>query len=66
MTTDTQEDEARRLQEIMERHAPEGFDPAWDDMTVEFAIKLGEQDEQIATLTRQLAEARAEIERLKK
>lgn len=31
----------------MERHAPAGYDPAGDDMTVPFAIKLVEQDAKI-------------------
>lgn len=48
---------AAELEATMERHAPSGFDPASDDMTVEFAIKLIEQDRLIEHLKESLLEA---------
>ena len=44
----------KELEATMERHAPAGYDPAADDMTVPFAIKLAEQDETIARLRKAL------------
>lgn len=44
------EAQAKALQAVMERHAPEGYDPASDDMTLPFAMKLAEQDEKIVRL----------------
>lgn len=43
----------------LETHTPHGCDPASDDMTVEFAIKLSEQDAEIAHLRAELAAMRA-------
>lgn len=45
---------AAELEAIMERHAPAGYDPAADDMTVPFAIKLAEQDAKIERLQKAL------------
>jgi len=56
--------ECAELQATMERHAPKGYDPAGDDMTIPFAIKLAEQDTEIAKLRaalRPFAEAAAGI-----
>lgn len=51
----------KHLKETIERHAPDGFDPESDDMTVEFAIKLAEQDREIARLRAALAECAADF-----
>ena len=45
--------QAVRLSELaaaLEKHAPAGFDPASDDMTVQFAVKLAEKDAEIERL----------------
>lgn len=41
---------SKRVEAALEQHAPVGFDPASDDMTVQFAIKLAEQDAEIERL----------------
>ena len=43
-----------RLSELAatrKKHAPAGFDPASDDMTIQFAVKLAENDAEIERLT---------------
>lgn len=60
------------LTAVVEKHAPVGFDPASDDMTVQFAVKLVEKDAEIERLmdrNEKLAShvlaQKAEIERLR-
>jgi hypothetical protein len=40
----------KELEAVMERHTPAGYDPAGDDMTIPFAVKLAEQDKLIAQM----------------
>lgn len=40
----------KHLEATMERNAPKGYDPASDDMTIPFAMKLAEQDKKIAAM----------------
>lgn len=39
-----------RIEAAMEKYAPEGFDPASDDLTIPFAQQLVEKDEENARL----------------
>lgn len=43
-----------RIEAAMEKYAPEGFDPASDDMTIQFAIQLVEKDRENAKLRKAL------------
>ena len=52
-------EQAKELEATMERHAPAGYDPASDDMTIPFAVKLAEQDEKIERLRAALQEIEA-------
>lgn len=54
-----------RGQEIMaaiEKHAPSGYEPSTDDMTVPFAIKLAEQDAEIERLRAAIRDAHGLID----
>jgi hypothetical protein len=42
--------DCKRFEAAMEKYAPEGFDPASDDMTVQLAMQLVEKDAEIARL----------------
>lgn len=53
-----------RIEQVMERYAPTGYDPASDDMTIPFAIKLAEQSERIANLEKAMRSARNQIDAL--
>ena len=64
-------DVTERIEEVMEKYAPSGYDPASDDMTIPFAIELVEKDaviEQMAADYRVLGDKylahEAEIARL--
>lgn len=41
---------SKRLEVTMEKYAPEGFDPASDDMTIPFAMQLVERDAELARM----------------
>jgi hypothetical protein len=59
---DTFDDVVERVAKSLNMHAPDNFDPATDDMTVEFAVKLSEQDAEIASLRAELASRQIDVE----
>jgi hypothetical protein len=58
--------EAKKMEAVLERYAPAGYDPAADDMTIPFAIKLVEKDNEIAKLRAGLERAKGAIQTLSK
>lgn len=53
-----------RTARALHKHAPDGYDPASDDMTVKFAIDLAEQDAEIARLRDRLTHAHNTVDEM--